>query len=46
MQRPKLRDNKSKKTYELYPLGDVPDSVICKIGKWIVYNFAAVPLER
>lgn len=40
MHRPKLRDNRDKKTYELYSLGDVPDTVICKIGQWIVYNFA------
>lgn len=40
-QRPKLRDSKSnKKTYELYPIGDIPNEVICEIGKWIVYNFA------
>lgn len=40
MHRPKLRDNKTKKVYELYPLGDVPENVICTIGRWIVYNFA------
>lgn len=40
MQRPKLRDNKARKIYELYPLGNIPDGVICKIGKWMVYNFA------
>ena len=40
MQRPKLRDNKGKSPYELYPLGQVPDDVICSIGKWITYYFA------
>lgn len=41
MQRPKLRDSgKTSKSYELYPLGNVPDNVICNIGKWMVYNFA------
>lgn len=40
MQRPKLRDNKQKKIYELYPIGNIPDAIICEIGKWMVYNFA------
>ena len=40
MHRPKLKDNNKKKPYELYPLGDMPNSSICKIGQWIVYNFA------
>ena len=40
MQRPKLRDNKGKKIYELYPLGQIPDDVIYSIGKWMTYYFA------
>ena len=39
MQRPKLKDSKNK-TYELYPLGQIPDNVVRNIGKWIVYYFA------
>jgi hypothetical protein len=40
MQRPKLRDNKDRKIFELYPLGQVPDDVIFSIGKWMTYYFA------
>ena len=40
MQRPKLRDNQGKGPYELYPLGQVPDSVIVNIAKWMTYHFA------
>jgi hypothetical protein len=40
MQRPKLRNNKGKKAYELYPLGQIPDDVIYSIGKWMTYYFA------
>ena len=40
MQRPKLRDNKGKGAYELYPLGQIPDEVIYSIGKWMTYYFA------
>ncbi len=25
--RPKLKDNKNKKSYEIYPLGDVPEEI-------------------
>jgi hypothetical protein len=39
MQTPKLRDNKGKAPYELYPLGQIPDEVIYNIGKWITYYF-------
>lgn len=35
-----MRDNKNKKIYELYPLGQIPDDVIIGIGKWIAYNCA------
>lgn len=31
MQRPKLRDNKDRKVFELYPLGQIPDDVIFSI---------------
>ncbi|MDR0304401.1 MAG: hypothetical protein LBH98_06500 [Chitinispirillales bacterium] len=40
MQRPKLRDNKEKKLYELYPLGQISDEVVYSIGKWMTYYFA------
>jgi hypothetical protein len=40
MQRPKLRDNKGKGPYELYPLGQIPNDVIYSIGKWMAYYFA------
>jgi hypothetical protein len=40
MQRPKLKDNKGKKPYELYPLGQIPDQVIFNIAKWIAYYYA------
>jgi len=39
MQRPRLRDNKNKKLYELYPLGQIPDEIIIGIGKWIAYRY-------
>lgn len=40
MQRPKLRDNKGKEAFELYPLGHIPNEIIYEIGKWMTYNFA------
>jgi hypothetical protein len=40
MQRPRLRDNKGKKSYELYPLGQIPNEFIYSIGKRIIYHFA------
>ena len=40
MRRPKLRDNKGKKPFELYPLGQILDNTIYEIGKWITYHFA------
>jgi len=40
MQRPKLRDNRGKGPFELYPLGQVPDNVLIGIGKWITYRCA------
>ncbi|BBB91079.1 MAG TPA: hypothetical protein PKA28_10955 [Methylomusa anaerophila] len=40
MQRPRLRDNKGKEPFELYPLGQIPDNIIYEIGKWMTYHFA------
>ena len=40
MQRPKLKDNRNKGPYELYPLGQVPDDIIANIAKWMTYYFA------
>ena len=40
MSRPKLRDGNLKRQYELYPLGEIPNNIICEIAKWLVYNFA------
>lgn len=40
MQRPKLRDNKGKKLFELYPLGQIPEKIIYEMAKWMTYNFA------
>lgn len=39
MQRPKLRDKTQRAGYELYPLGNIPTTVIKEIGRWIAYNF-------
>ena len=32
MQRPRLRDNKGKRQFELYPLGQIPLHMICEMG--------------
>ncbi len=40
MSKPKLRDGNPSKQYELYPIGKIPNKIICEIAKWIVYNFA------
>jgi hypothetical protein len=40
MLRPKLRDNKGKGPYELYPLGQIPPEILRGIGKWVTYCFA------
>jgi len=40
MQRPRLRDNRGREPFELYPLGQVPDNIIVGIGKWIAYRCA------
>ena len=39
MQRPRLRDNKGKRQFELYPLGQIPPNMICKIGKCFTYQY-------
>ena len=39
MQSPRLRDNKNKEIFELYPLGQIPDGIIIGIGKWITYHY-------
>ena len=39
MQPPKLRDNKSQRQFELYPLGELPESAIKIIGKMLVYRY-------
>lgn len=40
MQRPKLKDNRGKGPYELYPLGQIPNDIIYNIAKWMTYHFA------
>ena len=40
MQRPRLRDNRDRGPYELYPLGQVPDDIIYNIAKWMTYYFS------
>jgi hypothetical protein len=40
MQQPKLRDNKQRKAYEPYHLGNIPNEIIFEIAKWMVYYFA------
>lgn len=40
MQRPKLKDNRGKGPFELYPIGQFPDTVIYDIAKWMTYHFA------
>lgn len=39
MQRPRLRDNNRKRKFELYPIGQVPASFICEMGKWFTYQY-------
>ena len=39
MQRPRLRDNKGKRQYELYPIGQIPPRVICEIGRYFTYQY-------
>ena len=40
MHRPKLRDNKNRKSQEPYQTGDIPDAVVFEISKHLVYNYA------
>jgi hypothetical protein len=40
MQRPRLRDNKGKRQFELYPLGQIPSDVICEMGKYFTYQYS------
>lgn len=40
MIKPRLRDSKNLITHELYPLGQIPDTIIKKIGAYIVYLLA------
>jgi hypothetical protein len=40
MRRPRLRDNRGKGPFELYPLGQIPDEVIGNIGKWMACLFS------
>lgn len=40
MQRPRLRDNKGKRLFELYPLGQIPNDIVFEIAKWMTYSFA------
>ena len=39
MPRPRLRDNRGREPFELYPLGQVPDNILIGIGKWITYRY-------
>lgn len=40
MQRPKLRDNKGREPFELYPLGQIPERIVFGIAKWVTYYCA------
>lgn len=40
MSKPKLRDGKPNKRYELYPINKTTNKIIYEIAKWIVYHFA------
>lgn len=37
MRHPRLRDSRNLKTRELYPIGEIPESIIRKIGGYFVY---------
>lgn len=39
MERPRLRDNKGKRQFELYPLGQIPEAYICGMSKWLTYLY-------
>lgn len=40
MKGPRLRDSKNLKTHEIYPLGQIPENIIKRIGAYIVYLLA------
>lgn len=40
MKGPHLRDSKNLKTHEIYPLGQIPENIIKRIGAYIVYLLA------
>lgn len=40
MQRPKLKDNRGKEPFELYPIGQIPKEVVYAISKWMTYYFS------
>lgn len=40
MQRPKLRDNRGKQPFELYPLGQITNEIIYSIAQWMTYHFS------
>lgn len=39
MERPRLRDNKGKRQFEIYPLGQIPAETIYKIGRSFTYHY-------
>lgn len=39
MERPRLRDNKGKRQFEIYPLGQIPPETIYKIGRSFTYHY-------
>ena len=41
MPTPRLRDSRRALTHELYPLGQIPDSIVKRLGAYIVYLLAA-----
>jgi hypothetical protein len=41
MERPRLRDNRGRRPFELYPIGQIPSNFICEMSKHFSY-FKAV----
>lgn len=39
MERPKLRDNKKRGPFELYPLGQIPNEMLYEMGKQFAYKY-------
>lgn len=39
MRRPRLRDNKGQRQFELYPLGQIPSHMIFEMSKWLTYQY-------